>query len=65
MGQATDEASREETPALEGVEHCDRGAERDHVDKALQSLSAGIARIERKLDRILALAVESRTRQRL
>jgi hypothetical protein len=65
MGQATDQASREEKPATEGMEHCDGGAERDRVDKALQSLSAGIARIERKLDRILALAVESRTRQRL
>jgi hypothetical protein len=64
MGQATDQAT-EENPKIEAVEHCDRGAERDHVDKALHSLSAGIARIERKLDRILALAVESRTRQRL
>jgi hypothetical protein len=64
MGQATDEAT-EVKPGIEAVEHCDRGAERDRVDKALQSLSVGIARIERKLDRILALAVESRTRQRL
>jgi len=64
MGQATDEAT-EEKPGIEAAEHCDRGAERDRIDKALQSLSAGIARIERRLDRILALAVESRTRQRL
>ena len=65
MGQTSDEATREEQRAIEMAEHCDGGAERDHVDKALQSLSAGIARIERKLDWILALAVESRTRQRL
>lgn len=35
----------------------------DRIEKALQSLNAGIARIERKLDRILALSVE-RTRLR-
>jgi len=35
----------------------------DRIDKALQSLNAGIARIERKLDRILALSVD-RTRLR-
>ena len=35
----------------------------ERLDRADQSLSAGIARLERKLDRILALAVESRTRR--
>jgi hypothetical protein len=30
------------------------------LDKQLQSIAAGIARLERKLDRILALSVESR-----
>jgi hypothetical protein len=37
----------------------------ERLDKADHSLSAGIARLERKLDRILALVVESsRTRLR-
>jgi uncharacterized protein Yka (UPF0111/DUF47 family) len=36
----------------------------EHVDKSLYALSGGIARIERKLDRILALSVESRGRNR-
>lgn len=65
MGQTSDETTREEQRAIEMAEHCEGGAEHDHVDRALQSLSAGIARIERKLDRILALVVEARTRQRL
>ena len=36
----------------------------ERIDKAFHSVSAGIARLERKLDRILALATESRGRQR-
>jgi len=36
------------------------GSER--LDKALHAISAGIARLERKLDRILALVVEGRGR---
>ena len=36
----------------------------EQVDKSLHALSAGIARLERKLDRILALSVESRGRNR-
>jgi hypothetical protein len=36
----------------------------DRLDRADQSLNAGISRLERKLDRILALVVESRTRLR-
>jgi hypothetical protein len=36
----------------------------ERLDRADHSLSAGIARLERKLDRILALVVESRTRLR-
>jgi hypothetical protein len=36
----------------------------ERLDRADHSLSAGITRLERKLDRILALVVESRTRQR-
>ena len=32
----------------------------DRLDKAHQSLSGGITRLERKLDRMLALIVESR-----
>jgi len=35
----------------------------ERLDRADQSLSAGISRLERKLDRILALVVESRTRR--
>lgn len=35
----------------------------ERLDKALQTVSAGIARLERKLDRILALTVESRVRR--
>lgn len=35
----------------------------DRLDKALQALSGGIARLERKLDRMLALIVESRGRR--
>ena len=36
----------------------------DRLDKAVNALSGGIVRIERKLDRILALIVESRGRSR-
>jgi hypothetical protein len=35
----------------------------ERLDKALNGLSGGIARLERKLDRILALSVESRGRR--
>ena len=35
----------------------------ERLDRADQSLSAGISRLERKLDRILALVVESRARR--
>ena len=35
----------------------------DRLDKALQAVSCGIARLERKLDRMLALIVESRGRR--
>jgi hypothetical protein len=35
----------------------------ERLDKCLHALSAGIARLERKLDRILALSVESRGRK--
>lgn len=34
----------------------------ERLDKAVQTLHAGIARLERKLDRILALSVESARR---
>ena len=36
----------------------------DRLDKALNALSGGITRLERKLDRLLALVVESRGRSR-
>jgi hypothetical protein len=36
----------------------------ERLDRADKSLSAGITRLERKLDRILALVVESRARAR-
>jgi prefoldin subunit 5 len=36
----------------------------EQVDKNLRALSGGIARLERKLDRILALSVETRGRNR-
>jgi hypothetical protein len=41
------------------------GVESDHerLDKSLHALSSGLARLERKLDRILALSVESRGRK--
>ena len=65
MRHATDEGTKAETSAIEQVEHGDPGSEVGHLDRTLQSLSAGIARIERKLDRILALAVEARGRPRL
>jgi hypothetical protein len=35
----------------------------DRLDKALLALSSGITRLERKLDRILALSVEARVRR--
>jgi hypothetical protein len=35
----------------------------DRLDKALRALSSGITRLERKLDRILALSVEARGRR--
>lgn len=36
----------------------------ERLDKALNALSAGIVRIERKLDRILAMVTEARVRNR-
>jgi hypothetical protein len=36
----------------------------DRLDKALTALSSGITRLERKLDRLLALIVESQRRSR-
>jgi predicted nuclease with TOPRIM domain len=36
----------------------------DRLDKTLHALGGGLARLERKLDRILALGVESRGRNR-
>ena len=36
----------------------------DRLDKTLHALGGGLARLERKLDRILALSVESRGRNR-
>ena len=36
----------------------------ERLDRADHTLSAGIARLERKLDRILALVVESQARRR-
>ena len=36
----------------------------EQIDKSLHALNGGIARLERKLDRILALNVESRGRNR-
>jgi hypothetical protein len=36
----------------------------ERLDKVIQSVSAGIARLERKLDRILALVVEFGARRR-
>lgn len=37
----------------------------DRLEKSIHSLSGGVARLERKLDRVLALTVESRSRNRL
>ncbi len=34
----------------------------ERLDKALSALSAGLVRLERKLDRVLALTIESRRR---
>ncbi len=34
----------------------------ERLDKALSALSAGLLRLERKLDRVLALTIESRRR---
>ena len=42
--------------------HTEFGDER--LEKAFTALSAGIVRLERKLDRILAMVVESRGRNR-
>ena len=36
----------------------------DRLEKAIHALGGGLARLERKLDRILALCVESRGRNR-
>ena len=36
----------------------------ERLDKSLHALSGGLSRLERKLDRILALSVESRGRNR-
>jgi hypothetical protein len=36
----------------------------ERLDKSLHALSGGLARLERKLDRVLALSVESRGRNR-
>jgi hypothetical protein len=36
----------------------------DRLEKALHALGGGLARLKRKLDRILALCVESRGRHR-
>jgi hypothetical protein len=47
---------------VEKRSHTEFGDER--LEKAFTALSAGIARLERKLDRILALVVESRGRNR-
>ena len=35
----------------------------ERLDKSLHALSSGLARLERKLDRVLALSVESRARR--
>ena len=47
---------------VEPRSHTEFGDER--MEKAFTSLSAGIVRLERKLDRILAIVVESRARNR-
>jgi creatinine amidohydrolase/Fe(II)-dependent formamide hydrolase-like protein len=65
VSHTMEQASKEHTTIIAPVGSTDPHSEHDHLEKALQSLSAGIARIERKLDRILALAVESRGRSRL
>lgn len=36
----------------------------DRIDKSVHALNGNLARLERKLDRILALSVESRGRNR-
>jgi hypothetical protein len=36
----------------------------DRIDRSVHALSGSLARLERKLDRILALSVESRGRNR-
>jgi prefoldin subunit 5 len=53
-----------ETPALEQIDQRFEQIEKrfEQVDKNLHALNGGIARLERKLDRILALSVESRGR---
>ena len=47
-------------------DHVDERFERleERVDKSLHALGGSLARLERKLDRILALSVESRGRNR-
>ena len=60
-------APTEET--IEPVEEIDQRFEQiekrfEQVVKSLHALSGGISRLERKLDRILALSVESRGRNR-
>jgi uncharacterized protein Yka (UPF0111/DUF47 family) len=56
----------ETTEPLEQIEQLFEQIEKrfEQVDKSLQALGGGLARLERKLDRILALSVESRGRNR-
>jgi hypothetical protein len=65
VSRATEQAPKEEMTTIDQVGPCAASSEHEHLDRALQSLSAGIARLERKFDRILALAIESRPRSRL
>lgn len=65
--EAAVKARGEET--IEPFDQIDQRFERiekrfEQVDKSLQALGGGLARLERKLDRILALSVESRGRNR-
>jgi hypothetical protein len=41
-----------------------RSEQLDRLEKSIHSLAGGLARLERKLDRVLALSVESRGRNR-
>jgi predicted nuclease with TOPRIM domain len=63
-GGRTMKGLEKETPALEEVDQRFEQIEKrfEQVDKSLHALNGGIARLERKLDRILALSVESRGR---